>query len=69
MLLFMNGDAYTEYTHNLVYQAQSKALNEAYSNIIAESIQIMNNTSVAFNTRNPNFSCITFTRTTSSQKR
>lgn len=31
--------AYTEYTHALIYQYQSGALNEAYSDIVAESLQ------------------------------
>ncbi|HEX8651174.1 MAG TPA: M4 family metallopeptidase [Pyrinomonadaceae bacterium] len=35
--------AYTQYTHNLVYQWQPGALNEAYSDIFGETIDILNN--------------------------
>jgi uncharacterized protein (TIGR03382 family) len=34
--------AYTQYTHNLIYAWQSGALNEAYSDIFGESIDIVN---------------------------
>ena len=34
--------AYTEYTHGLVYQYQSGALNEAYSDIFGESYDLVN---------------------------
>ncbi len=36
------GHAYTEYTHNLIYQWQSGALNEAYSDIWGETIDRIN---------------------------
>jgi Zn-dependent metalloprotease len=34
--------AYTEYTHNLIYAYQSGALNEAYSDIFGESLDLLN---------------------------
>ncbi len=34
--------AYTEFTNNLIYQWQSGALNEAYSDIVGEAIDILN---------------------------
>jgi Zn-dependent metalloprotease len=36
------GHAYTSYTHNLIYQYQPGALNEAYSDIFGETIDQMN---------------------------
>jgi len=36
------GHAYTEYTHNLVYRWQPGALNEAYSDIWGESVDMVN---------------------------
>jgi Zn-dependent metalloprotease len=36
------GHAYTEFTHNLIYQAQSGALNESYSDIWGETIDMLN---------------------------
>ena len=36
------GHAYTEYTHNLIYQWQSGALNEAYSDIWGETVDLLN---------------------------
>ena len=36
------GHAYTEYTHGLVYQWQSGALNESYSDIWGETIDLIN---------------------------
>lgn len=36
------GHAYTEYTHNLIYQWQSGALNEAYSDIWGEAVDLLN---------------------------
>jgi Zn-dependent metalloprotease len=36
------GHAYTEYTHNLIYQWQPGALNESYSDIWGETIDIIN---------------------------
>ena len=36
------GHAYTEYTNNLIYQWQSGALNESYSDIWGETIDILN---------------------------
>jgi Zn-dependent metalloprotease len=36
------GHAYTEYTHNLIYQWQSGALNEAYSDIWGEVVDLIN---------------------------
>ncbi len=36
------GHAYTEYTNNLIYQWQSGALNESYSDIAGETIDILN---------------------------
>ncbi|MEJ2599716.1 MAG: M4 family metallopeptidase [Anaerolineales bacterium] len=36
------GHAYTEYTHNLIYQWQSGALNESYSDIWGETVDILN---------------------------
>jgi Zn-dependent metalloprotease len=37
------GHAYTEYTHNLIYQWQPGALNEAYSDIWGEVVDFINN--------------------------
>ena len=37
------GHAYTEYTNNLVYAWQSGAINEAYSDIWGETIDLLNN--------------------------
>jgi Zn-dependent metalloprotease len=36
------GHAYTEYTHNLIYQWQSGALNEAYSDIWGDVVDLIN---------------------------
>jgi len=36
------GHAYTEYTHNLIYQWQPGALNESYSDIWGETIDMLN---------------------------
>jgi Zn-dependent metalloprotease len=36
------GHAYTEYTHNLIYAWQSGALNESYSDIWGETVDILN---------------------------
>ena len=36
------GHAYTEYTHNLVYQWQPGALNESYSDIWGETLDLLN---------------------------
>ena len=36
------GHAYTEYTHNLIYQWQSGALNESYSDIWGEVVDVLN---------------------------
>ncbi len=36
------GHAYTEYTHGLIYQWQSGALNEAYSDIFGETLDLIN---------------------------
>jgi Zn-dependent metalloprotease len=36
------GHAYTEYTHNLIYQWQSGALNESYSDIWGEVVDFLN---------------------------
>jgi Zn-dependent metalloprotease len=36
------GHAYTEYTHNLIYQWQSGALNESYSDIWGEVVDVIN---------------------------
>jgi len=36
------GHAYTEYTHNLIYQWQSGALNESYSDIWGETVDLLN---------------------------
>ena len=36
------GHAYTEYTNNLVYQWQSGALNESYSDIWGETVDLIN---------------------------
>jgi len=35
--------AYTEYTHALIYQWQSGALNEAYSDVFGETLDLINN--------------------------
>ena len=35
--------AYTEYTHGLIYAFQSGALNEAYSDIFGETVDLLNN--------------------------
>jgi len=37
------GHAYTEYTHGLIYQWQSGALNESYSDIWGETLDLINN--------------------------
>jgi Zn-dependent metalloprotease len=37
------GHAYTDYTHNLIYQWQSGALNESYSDIWGEVVDFLNN--------------------------
>ncbi len=37
------GHAYTEYTHGLIYQYQSGALNESYSDIWGETVDLHNN--------------------------
>ncbi|GAA1927732.1 hypothetical protein GCM10009737_31960 [Nocardioides lentus] len=37
------GHAYTEYTHGLIYQWQPGALNEAYSDIWGETVDLINN--------------------------
>ncbi len=37
------GHAYTEYTNNLIYQWQAGALNESYSDIWGETIDLLNN--------------------------
>ncbi|KRF11425.1 hypothetical protein ASG90_16880 [Nocardioides sp. Soil797] len=37
------GHAYTEYTHGLIYQWQSGALNEGYSDIWGETVDLINN--------------------------
>ncbi|ARV08337.1 bacillolysin [Winogradskyella sp. PC-19] len=37
------GHAYTEFTNNLIYQWQSGAINEAYSDIWGETIDLLNN--------------------------
>jgi Zn-dependent metalloprotease len=37
------GHAYTEYTHGLIYQWQSGALNESYSDIWGETLDLVNN--------------------------
>ena len=37
------GHAYTEYTHGLIYQYQSGALNESYSDIWGETVDLINN--------------------------
>ena len=36
------GHAYTEYTHNLIYQWQPGALNESYSDIWGETVDMIN---------------------------
>ncbi len=36
------GHAYTEYTHGLIYQWQSGALNESYSDIWGETVDLIN---------------------------
>ena len=36
------GHAYTEYTHGLIYQYQSGALNESYSDIWGETVDLIN---------------------------
>ncbi|MDQ5821571.1 MAG: M4 family metallopeptidase, partial [Actinomycetota bacterium] len=36
------GHAYTEYTHNLIYQWQPGALNESYSDIWGETVDLLN---------------------------
>ena len=37
------GHAYTEYTSNLIYAYQSGAINESYSDIWGETIDLLNN--------------------------
>lgn len=36
------GHAYTQYTHNLIYSYQSGALNESYSDIFGETVDLLN---------------------------
>ena len=36
------GHAYTDFTHNLIYQWQSGALNESYSDIWGETVDMLN---------------------------
>jgi Zn-dependent metalloprotease len=36
------GHAYTQYTHNLIYSYQSGALNESYSDIFGEALDLLN---------------------------
>ena len=36
------GHAYTEYTHDLIYQWQPGALNESYSDIWGETVDMLN---------------------------
>lgn len=36
------GHAYTQFTHNLIYSYQSGALNESYSDIYGESLDLLN---------------------------
>ena len=36
------GHAYTEFTHGLIYQWQSGALNEAYSDVFGETLDLIN---------------------------
>ena len=46
------GHAYTEYTHGLIYVYQSGALNESYSDIFGEAIDLHNNVDGAGGTNN-----------------
>lgn len=40
------GHAYTQYTDNLIYQWQPGALNESYSDVIGETVDLLNNRDV-----------------------
>ncbi|MBT8243849.1 M4 family metallopeptidase [Winogradskyella sp.] len=51
------GHAYTEYTNNLVYAWQSGAINEAYSDIWGETIDLLNNYEDADDDHSLRFSC------------
>lgn len=57
------GHAYTEYTHNLIYQWQPGALNESYSDIWGETLDLINGRGVdAPGTLRSANSCSTFIR-------
>lgn len=60
------GHAYTEFTHGLIYQWQSGALNEAYSDIFGETVDLINGREDEgegdFTTPRPDGLCSKFTR-------
>ncbi len=56
------GHAYTDYTHNLIYQWQSGALNESYSDIWGETVDMLNGTGTdSPNTVRADNSCSVYT--------
>ena len=60
------GHAYTEYTHGLIYQWQSGALNESYSDIWGETVDLINKRQDEgegdINAKRPVDQCSSFTR-------
>jgi Zn-dependent metalloprotease len=60
------GHAYTEYTHGLIYQYQSGALNESYSDIWGETVDLINGKQDAgegdLTTKRPDGQCSKYTR-------
>jgi hypothetical protein len=53
--------AYTEYTQALVYQYQSGALNEAYSDIVAEGLQNILGIPILYAVRTDINDCVSIT--------
>ncbi|HET8962057.1 M4 family metallopeptidase [Nocardioides sp.] len=60
------GHAYTEFTHGLIYQFQPGALNESYSDIWGETVDLINgrmdNDEGDIDTKRPDGQCSAFTR-------
>lgn len=60
------GHAYTEYTAGLVYQWQSGALNESYSDVWGETVDLLNNREddkeTGLTAKRPDGKCSTYTR-------
>ncbi|WP_282580292.1 M4 family metallopeptidase [Nocardioides sp. InS609-2] len=60
------GHAYTEYTHDLIYQYQSGALNESYSDIWGETVDLINGKQDAgegdLTAKRPDGQCSKYTR-------